>query len=110
MRDRFRGWEVFETLGLDFTECAEQVGMSPVMIQFRSHLFSRILPIVKNVGLWGGKVQRAFTDMGVLDMAGFDIEALTEADEDQADALGKAHPEMADREREVDHVIAAGAS
>jgi hypothetical protein len=32
--------------------------------------------------------------MGVLDMAGFDIEALMKADEDQADALDKAHAEM----------------
>jgi hypothetical protein len=48
--------------------------------------------------------------MGVLDMAGFDIEALMKADEDQADALDKAHAEMADRALEVDEVIAAGAS
>ena len=29
------------------------------MIQFRSHLFSRIVPIIKDIGLWGDKVQRA---------------------------------------------------
>jgi hypothetical protein len=60
--------------------------------------------------LWGDKVQKAFANMGVLDMAGFDIEALMKADEDQADALDKAHAEMADRALEVDQVIAAGAS
>jgi hypothetical protein len=43
-------------------------------------------------------------------MAGLDIEALMKADEDQADALDKAHAEMADRTIEVDQVIAAGAS
>ena len=48
--------------------------------------------------------------MGVLDMAGFDIEALMKADEDQADALDEAHAEMASRALEVDQVIAAGAS
>jgi hypothetical protein len=32
------------------------------------------------------------------------------ADEDQADALEKAHAEMADRAREVDEMIVAGAS
>ena len=48
--------------------------------------------------------------MGVLDMAGFDIEALMKADEDQADSLDKAHAEMAARAVEVDQVIAAGAS
>src|ERR1700733_10862708 len=110
MRDRFRGEEVFETLGMDVQACAEWVDTSPLMIQFRSHLFSRIVPIVKDIGLWGDKVQKAFSDMGVLDMAGLDIEALMEADEDQAAALDKAHAEMAGRAIEVDQVIAAGAS
>jgi hypothetical protein len=68
------------------------------------------VPIVKDIGLWGDKVQRAFRDMGVIDMAGLDIEALMKADEDQAAALDKAHQEMADRALEVDEVIAAGAS
>jgi hypothetical protein len=43
-------------------------------------------------------------------MAGFDIESLMKADEDQADALDKAHAEMAARAVEVDEVIAAAAS
>jgi len=110
MRDRFRGEEVFDTLGLDVKACAEWVDTSPLMIQFRSHLFSRIVPIVKDIGLWGDKVQKAFTDMGVHDLAGLDIEALMKADEDQADALDKAHAEMTDRAVEVDQVIAAGAN
>ena len=58
--DRFRGEEVFDTLGLNVKECAEWVDHSPVMTQFRSHLFSRIVPIVKDIGLWGDKVQKAF--------------------------------------------------
>lgn len=109
MRDRFRGEEAFETLGLDVKECAEWVEAAPMMSQFRAHLFSRIVPIVKDIGLWGPKVQAAFADMGVLDMAGFDIEALMRADEDQAEALDRAHAEMAQRATEVNQVIAAGA-
>ena len=95
---------------MDVQACAEWVDASPLMIQFRSHLFSRIVPIVKDIGLWGDKVQKAFSDMGVLDMAGFDIEAFMKADEDQAEALDKAHAEMVGRALEVDEVIAAGAS
>lgn len=110
MRDRFRGEEVFETLGLNVKECAEWVDHSPVMIQFRSHLFSRIVPIVKDIGLWGPKVQKAFVDMGVQDMAASDIDALMKADEDQADALDKAQSEMAGRALEVDQMIELGAS
>lgn len=109
MRDRFRGEEVFETLGLDVAECARWVENSPLMAQFRAHLFSRVVPIVKDIGLWGEKVQKAFADMGVLDMAAFDIDALMTADEDQAEALDKAQAEMAARVDEVDRAIAAGA-
>ena len=110
MRDRFRGEEVFETLGLDVKECADWVDHSPLMIQFRSHLFSRIVPIVKDIGLWGPKVQKAFVDMGVHEMAGFDIDALMKADEDQAESLDQSHAEMASRALEVDAAIAAGAT
>ncbi|NVN51241.1 hypothetical protein HLY00_1279 [Mycolicibacterium hippocampi] len=110
MRDRFRGEEVFETLGLNVKECAQWVDHSPVMIQFRSHLFSRIVPIVKDIGLWGPKVQKAFVDMGVHDMAASDIDALMKADEDQADALDRAQSEMAGRALEVDQMIELGAS
>ncbi|MGB8407550.1 MAG: ferritin-like domain-containing protein [Mycobacterium sp.] len=110
MRDRFRGEEVFETLGLDVKACADWVDTSPMMIQFRSHLFSRIVPIVKDIGLWGEGVQKAFADMGVIDMAGFDIENLMKADEDQAEALDRAHAEMSARALEVDQVVAKGAS
>ena len=109
MRDRFRGEEVFETLGLNVKECAEWVDTSPLMIQFRSHLFSRIVPIVKDIGLWGDTVQKAFRDMGVHDMAGSDIDALMKADEDQAERLDEARAEMAGRVAEVDQAIAAGA-
>jgi hypothetical protein len=68
------------------------------------------VPIVKDIGLWGPKVQKAFADMGVLDMAGFDIEGMMKADEDQAEALDKAHAEMVVRAAEVDDIITQAAS
>ena len=80
------------------------------MLQFRSLLFSRIVPCVKDIGLWGDRVQKAYADMGVLDMAGVDLDALMKADEDQAEALDTAHAEMAARVLEVDQAVAAGAS
>ena len=110
MRDRFRGDEVWETLGMDVKACTDWVDTSPLMIQFRSHLFSRIVPIVKDIGLWGPKVQQAFVDMGVHEMADSNIDALMKADEDQAESLDKAHAEMAARALEVDQAIAAGAN
>jgi hypothetical protein len=54
-------------------------------------------------------VQKAFLDMGVHEMAAFNIDALMKADEDQAEALDEAHAEMVARVGEVDAAIAAGA-
>lgn len=110
MRDRFRGEEVFETLGLDVKACSEWVDNAPMMSQFRALLFSRIVPIVKDIGLWGPRVRKAFADMGVLDMAGVDIEALMKDDEDQAETMDQADTEMAYRVAEVNQVIATGAA
>jgi hypothetical protein len=36
---------------------------------FRTLLFSRIVPCVKDIGLWGPKVRHAYADLGVLDAA-----------------------------------------
>ncbi len=92
--------------------CAEWVDTSPLMIQFRSHLFSRIVPIVKDIGLWLETRCRRPSGTWVCSTwpATRRIKALMKADEDQADALDKAHAEIAGRALEVDEVIAAGAS
>ena len=86
MRNRFRarrsgsGWARREAC-LGFTE------HSPVQQAFRALLFSRIVPCVKDIGLWGEKVQRAYTDLGVLDAADSDLEALMRDDEDIAERI-----------------------
>jgi hypothetical protein len=108
MRDRFRAEEVWETMGFDVEECKEYVDKSPYMQMFRSLLFSRIVPIVKDIGLWGDKVQKAYADMGVLDMAGVDLAGLMKADEDIAEALDREKQEIEARTREVDEVIEMG--
>ena len=43
-------------------------------------LFTRIVPTVKDIGLWGPKVRDAYEDMGVLEFATADTDALLEAD------------------------------
>ena len=60
MRDRFRSEEVWETLGLPVEQCVEYVDSSPDMREFQSRLFSRIVPTIKNIGLWGPKIRRAY--------------------------------------------------
>jgi len=72
MRDRFRAEEVWETAGLPVEQCLVYVDSSPEMRQFQSRLFSRIVPTIKNIGLWGPKIRRAYSNMGVMAFAELD--------------------------------------
>src|SRR6202011_6022670 len=80
MRDRFNQLEVWERLGLPAKECVEHVMNSDGMKQFRTRLFSRIVPTVKDIGLWGPRVRKAFEDMGVMGMAEVDAQGLLDND------------------------------
>jgi hypothetical protein len=111
MRDRLRGTEVWEQFGLPYDRMQELTENSEYMRMYRSLLFSRIVPCVKDIGLWGEKVQKAYADMGVLDYAGFDLDALMKKDEDTAEQLDEeraaAEAAMSARVDEVHHIIAA---
>jgi hypothetical protein len=109
MRNRFRAQEVWERMGFDVAECLEFTEHSPVQQAFRALLFSRIVPCVKDIGLWGTRVRSAFADLGVLDAAGSDLEALMKDDEDIAERVEREQAaEMAARKAEVDAAVADG--
>jgi hypothetical protein len=80
MRDRFNQIEVWQNLGLPVKQCLEAVENAEYMRLFRQRLFSRIVPTVKDIGLWGPRVQKAYRDMGVLEFASVDAEALLDND------------------------------
>jgi hypothetical protein len=123
MRDRFLAEEVWEHLGLPVDECLKYVETSEMMFEFRKMLFSRIVPTVKDLGLFGPKVQKAFQDMGVIDFADVNPDDLSAADEEIARELdekrgiaggnGDGPGSLAEidpvREREVAKTIEAGA-
>ena len=44
-------------------------------------LFQRIVPVVKDIGLWGPRIRAAYEDMGVMHFADNDIEAMQADDE-----------------------------
>ena len=72
-----------------------------IFSEFRSFLFTRIVPIVKDIGLWSPKVRDAYTKMGVIGFADTDVEALQRQDEDIA-------KEFDARRKYVADTIAAG--
>jgi P-aminobenzoate N-oxygenase AurF len=80
MRDRFNQKEVWENLGLPVHECVAAVEQSDTMKQFRRRLFTRIVPTVKDIGLWGPRVRKAYEDMGVMEFAEVDSAAILEND------------------------------
>jgi hypothetical protein len=88
MRDRFLGEEVWENLGLP-ADAAEYVAHSDLQRTFRSYLFMRIVPILKDIGLWGPRITKAFTDMGVLGFADTDIDSEMAADEAAAEEFDR---------------------
>jgi hypothetical protein len=83
MRDRFLGEEVWERVGLP-QEAADYVEHSDIMKEFRGYLFMRIVPILKDIGLWGPRIQDAFIDMGVMQFAEADLDAEMANDEQAA--------------------------
>jgi hypothetical protein len=106
MRDRFRGEEIFEQLGLPVAECMEYVDNSQMYQLYQSLLFTRIVPCVRDIGLWGDKVQKAYADMGVLDAAKGDLTTLMRQDEEIAEEYDR---ELAARKSEVAAAIGQGA-
>jgi len=103
MRDRFKSTEVWETLGFPMKECDDFVENSEGLKMFRTQLFSRIVPIVKDIGLWGDKITSAYADMGILGFGNVNIEAMQENDMKVAD-------EHDERRKYVDSAIEAGKS
>ncbi|MGP0024419.1 MAG: ferritin-like domain-containing protein [Streptosporangiaceae bacterium] len=111
MRNRFRQQEVWDRMGFNVAECLEFTDHSPVQQMFQTLLFSRIVPCVKDIGLWGPRVQHAYADLGVLDAAKSDLEALMRDDEQIAERMdAEQAAEFGARAAEVDEAIAEGAA
>jgi hypothetical protein len=110
MRDRFKGREIFETLDMPVAKCMEYVDQSELYTLYTSLLFSRIVPCVRDIGLWGDKVRAAYADMGVLDNAKADLTVLMRQDEEIAERFDeeKHERELAIRRSEVNEAIALG--
>ena len=87
MRDRLRGVEVLENFGIPRAEAEECSEQSEFLALFRQLLFSRIVPCVKDIGLWGKRLQKAYVDMGVFEMGNANLDLLMAEDEEIAEKL-----------------------
>ncbi|NWG72095.1 MAG: ferritin-like domain-containing protein [Parvularculaceae bacterium] len=107
MRDRFEARETYEILGLPVEECVKAQNDSGYMKMFRTMLFQRIVPIVRDIGLWSDKIQAAYAEMGVLNFAETDYEQLVKTDNVRAEEMDEINKEK--RRAYVADVAALGA-
>jgi hypothetical protein len=103
LRDRFLGEEVWENLGLPIDECKEFMDRSEMMRVYRTNLFTRIVPTMKDIGLWGPRIRKAYADMDIIGYADTDVDELSAHDE-------RAAAELEERLREVHQVAELGSA
>lgn len=84
MRDRLNTEEMWAHLGLDPKDAVAAVTGSDNMLRYRMRLFSRIVPVVRDIGLWSTEVQKAYADMGVIHYGERDASKILEEDESVA--------------------------
>ncbi|MFG2353773.1 ferritin-like domain-containing protein [Streptomyces sp. NPDC048521] len=99
MRDRLRGVEVLENFGIPKAEAEALSERSEFLQLFRRLLFSRIVPCVKDIGLWGKRLQQAYVDMGVFEMGDSSLDLLMAQDEELAERLDAERFAVEERER-----------
>jgi hypothetical protein len=80
MRDRLEPSYAWEASGFDVEECRKLHYESLATTKFRARLFSRIVPTVRDIGLWGPRVRKAFVDLGAIQFADRDSAAMLEED------------------------------
>jgi hypothetical protein len=90
MRDRLFPDEIWERLNLDRRKCKMEIESSIHAQFFRHQLFSRIVPAVRDIGLWGPDIRAAYAAMGINDYARTTTSSQLERDEQLAIELQRA--------------------
>jgi hypothetical protein len=94
MYGRFMAQEVWANLGFNLDEVMGYVETSEMMLQFRKMLFSRIVPIVKDIGLLGPQSSAVFQQLGVMEYESFNPDELSAADEQIAEEMDRRRAEI----------------
>jgi hypothetical protein len=95
MRDRFDAREVWQRLEYPVDECVRYLRESESMTKYRAALFSRIVPTIKDIGLWGKRIRSAYEKLGVLGFADVDLAAVSASDDRAADHFDTRRQEIA---------------
>jgi hypothetical protein len=79
MRDRILNREVWECMGMDADACIAVALESPLAIEFRRRLFSKIVPNIKSLGLLSDRQRERFAALGILE---FETHTTSDVDHD----------------------------
>jgi hypothetical protein len=96
LRDRFNAPEMWQRLGYDLKDVIPIVDSAEHQIRFRMRLFSRIVPIVRDIGLWSERVQKVFEEFGAMKYAERDPQAMLDHDAQVAEEFDKLLARRAD--------------
>ncbi|AEH10214.1 MULTISPECIES: ferritin-like domain-containing protein [Protofrankia] len=107
LRDRFAGEDMWRNLDYGADECVALANRSPGQREFRRRLFTRIVPTLKDINLFGPRMREALRELGVLGFSRVDGAETSAEDERIADDI--AALELAVRQREVSAAVARGA-
>jgi hypothetical protein len=80
MRDRMDPSDVWQAVGLDVRDCRAIHEEALATHKFRSRLFSRIVPTVRDIGLLGRRTRKAFEDLGAIQFIERDSAVMLEED------------------------------
>ncbi len=89
LRDRLNSEEMWERIGIDPKDAMGAHYDSDGQVRFRKRLFSRIVPTVKDIGLWSERVQKAYADMGVLHYGDRNAQEMLDHDAQVAEEFDK---------------------
>jgi hypothetical protein len=89
LRDRLNSEEMWAAIGIDPKDAMGAHAASEGQVRFRKRLFSRIVPTVKDIGLWSEPVQKAYADMGVLHYAERNAQEMLDHDAAVAEEFDK---------------------
>ncbi|MEU6862245.1 ferritin-like domain-containing protein [Streptomyces sp. NPDC046876] len=107
LRDRYVDDDMWHRLGYG-EEAVKLSRTSPSKREFRRQVFMRIVPALKDIGLFGPRVKEGLAKMGVLGFA--DIDRIAGARYDEAEAEATAQAELNARAEEVIGIARLGAA
>ena len=107
LRDRFVGEEMWNTLDYGADECLAIARRSPAQREFRRRLFMRVVPALRDIGLFGPRVRDGLAKMGVLGFRDIDDEETRRHDQAAAEELDRA--QLAERQRQIEQTARVGA-